>query len=450
MMLPVILLNHHKFKKMILKTKSKELLESNHSELRFRLRVLKYIKLSLLTLLLCITACSQDDNTGDTDEDSMVNEICPEVSLALQEDANNKAKVTVEATSSITKDAIYTWKVIDKDGTHTMDSITTSGISWQLKEGETEFFVTVKTLSCDQDVEQSITHKLVPCEDTVLPVASSSEFLYRNFTFKDGYIYYAQTKLIGLGPPGVAIYKLDLSDTNALPIKVVDVSENITGWVYDLVFKDDILYVSVDNVIDFFKIYKIDTSIKEPSLVEAIDDYRARSKAIKGNDMYMVGGFKTDNRNIMKMDLTQSPPKPTNVITFSQDIGIATHILFEKQSLYTVIQGGEKGFRIYKINVDDPNIKQTLVFSGDKDAYIVNDMTLNGDNLYLLLNPLDGSDNTIIKKLDLSITSPKLEGVDENYDIDITNFEFYEGWLYMTGRNDNGIFEIVKAPACAL
>ncbi|GAB1856888.1 hypothetical protein MHTCC0001_17240 [Flavobacteriaceae bacterium MHTCC 0001] len=409
----------------------------------FQLTPFKFVKIGLVILSLLITACNREEDDG-------IVENCPEVSLTIQEDTNDKANVTVQATSSIIQGATYTWKVVDQEGTHNEDGNTDGSLTWHLKDGETKFCATINTLDCTEGVEACIAHDYksmgdIQCEDKRFSVISEANIFYRDFVFKDEYIYYAQSKIIGFGTEaGVTIYKLNLSDENAVPIKVIDVNDNINGWVADIEFKDDILYVSVYNSIFFSKVYKIDTSATNPSLVEVLDGYLMRSMAVNGNDMYMANISKFQHK-ISKIDINASTPMLTEFVTTNS--GALVKIEFKDDELYIAKLHGN-GSSISKIDLSDPNLKETIIYENTKDSFI-NDMTLKGNDLYILFYT-DHDNKNWIGKLNIVEASAAIEKVGEKYSFKALNFGFYKGWLYMAGEDNSKGVEIFKIPACSL
>lgn len=426
---------------------------TNTKNKRFSQKLYDYLKLpvffsiakiGLVMLSIFITSCNRD-------EDSNVNQDCPEVSLDIKEDINDKTKIIVQATSSITEGITYSWQITDKDGSKEVSGDPNGALSWKPKEGETKFCVTVKTLDCTEDIKKCISYN-VTCEDKIQEIASKPRTLFSKPVFKDGYMYYAQQKKNFLNESELAIYKLNTSDEDASPINIIDVKDNVFGRVHGLVFIGDILYVSVSNHILFSKFYKIDTSMKNPKLVEILDlklkNY-ITGMVLKGNDMYSVSGIRAE---VFKLDLTKSKPVLNTLTVIGKraphEARSWTRDMVSKGSeLYISAWSRDNGDHIVKIDLNDPNLKQKIVVSNLKGKSRGHKIELQGDDLYILFSDIEGSNNrSWISKINTTDSSPTIEKVKE-YNFFINDFSFDEEFMYISIRDKE---ELVKVSLCSL
>lgn len=437
-----------------MKTKKKVTLQRLQTCSNSQLSFVKTLKLSLIILSILITACSKEDDA--VVPDAVVPENCPEITLTIKEDTNENAKITVQATSSIITELVYAWKVTDEKGIHEVAGNTDGSLPWKARKGETKFCVTIKTSDCNEDVEECITYNL-SCEDKIENIASKPLTMFSKPVFKEGYMYYAQQKVNFGNISQLAVYKLNLSDENATPINIIDVKDNVFGEVHDLVFKDDVLYVSVSNHILHSKVYKIDTSIANPQLVEALDlKFKTfiTGMMVKGNDMYSVSGIKS---GFFKMDLTKSNLVLEELTTIGESAPFEARswtgdMVFKGNELYISARSRDNGNHIVKIDLNDPNLKQTIVISNMMDP--ISRIELQGDDLYFLFDKMDNNNDWVgnwIGKLNITESTPTLERVVEDYGFRVHDFSFYKEFMYIsTLEISQNKYELTRVPLCSL
>ncbi len=435
-------------------TKNKRILQRLQTNLNSQLTFVKRLKLGLIILPILITACSKEENIVSTKN-------CPEISLTIKEDTNDKTKIIVQAALSLTKEVTYKWKVTDEKGTHEVNDNTGASLSWKAKNGETKFCVTINTPDCNEKEEKCITYNL-SCDDTIQTVASRVDRgLFSKPVFKDDYMYYAEQKNAVLTYHSLVIYKLKISDENATPIKLLEV-ENLSngsissggvtkvfGDVNSLVFKDDILYISISNFILHSKVYKINTSAANPKLIEVLDwklKDEVREMIIKGDQMYAIG-FKS---RLFKSGLTNLKLEFNEVVNFNPigDFRFRTlDMVYNGNELFILASGNGIGLHIIKVDINDPNLKQTIIISNLDNVY---KMDLYNDELYLLVRTQDNN-GSFISKLNITNSSSSLEKISKIYDFKVREFTFHNQFMYLSVEDDSkNKYELVKVPFCSL
>jgi len=408
----------------------------------------KRLSICLVISSILLIACSKDD-------DSTTIENCPEISLVVKKDANDKTKVSMQATSSITDGITYTWKVIDQKGSQEVKGNTDGSLSWKVKEDVTKFCVTVKTSDCAEGVEKCITYTS-SCENKEEIIDSKPKAVFSKPIFKDGYMYYAKQQLNFLNISKLAIYKLNLADKSANPIQILNVEENIFGEVKDLVFKDDILYISLAHVVLHSKVFKVDTSVANPVLVEVLDlkfKDQILGMIVKSSDMYSVSLLKA---KLYKFDLTKPTIELNGLTTFGkrsphEEKTWTMDMVSKGDELYILARSKADGYHIIKVDLNDASLTPTIIVSNMKES---NRLELYGDDLYLLFRNRDAADGWVgnwIGKINTLDSSPSLDKVGEDYNFQLHDFSFYKEFMYMSildaGKEK---FELVKIPICSL
>ncbi len=393
-------------------------------------------------------ACSKDD-------DSTTIENCPEISLVVKKDTNDKTKVNIQAASSIADGITYTWKVIDQKGSQEVKGNTDGSLSWEVKEDVTKFCVIVKTPDCAEGIEKCITYTS-SCENKEEIIDTKPWTAFSKPVFKDGYMYYAKQQVNFLNVSKLAIYKLDISDKNANPIKIIDIEKNIFGQVRDLVFKDDILYVSAANHIIFSKVYKIDTSMANPILVEVLDlkfKNQILGMIIKGNDMYSVSFI---GAKLFKDDITKPNLELNELTTFGkksphEEKTWTLDMASKDNELFVLARSKEDGYHIIKVDLNDASLKPTIIVSNMGES---RRMELYENDLYLLFRDSDADYNLTgswIGKVSILDNPTSLVKVSKDYNFELHDFSFYKEFMYMSildaGKEK---FELIKIPICSL
>ncbi len=429
-------------------TQSNSLLQKLFIQLKTESTLFLITKISLLIFTLVITSCSKDDDVN-------INQSCAEVSLKVKEDENDKTKVTVEATSSITDGIIYTWKVTDKNGSKEVNGNPNGSISWQLEEGETKFCVTVKTSDCTEGVEKCITYNF-SCENKKEVIDSKPKAVYSKPVFKDGYMYYAKQQLNFTNVSKLAIYKLNLADKNATPTRILNVEENIFGEVQDLVFKDDILYISAAHIVIFSKVFKVDTSVANPTLIEVLDlkfKNQILGMNVKGNDMYSVSLLRA---KLYKSDLTKPTFELDELTAFGkkepfEERTWTLDMVSKGNELYILARSKADGYHIIKVDLNDASLTPTIIVANMKES---NRIELYGDDLYLLFRNRDAADDWVgnwIGKINTLDSAPSIDKVGEDYNFQLHDFSFHNGFMFISILDvGESKYELVKMPLCSL
>ncbi|WP_299679735.1 hypothetical protein [uncultured Tenacibaculum sp.] len=428
-------------------TKSNSFLQKQYIQFKTQSTFFTITKIGLLIVALVITSCSKD-------EDVNINQNCAEVSLKVKENEIDKTKVTVEATSSITDGSVYSWKVTDKNGSKEVNGNAYGSISWELEEGETKFCVTVKTADCNEDIEECITYNF-SCENKNEVITSRPNKEISKPAFKNGYMYYAEQNPGILGVSKLAIYKLNLLDKNATPVKLIDIQNDIFGKAIDLVFKDDFLYISVSKFITFSKVFKMDTSLANPKLIEVLN-FRPKAilgMSIQGNDMYAVGDIRP---GLLKFDVTKPSLTPMELTTIGkkdpfEERTIIYDMARKANELYLLGTIDRVKFHVIKIDLDDPNLEQKIIV---KNIDRVDKIELYNDDLYLLFPRKNNNGDWVdswIGKLNTLESSPSIKKVNKEFGFRMNDIAFDKDFIYIT-INDyiKSQNEIVKVSICSL
>jgi len=397
-------------------------------------------------VLATLFSCNNDDDITTTPEAK-----CPTAKLEVKQDTNNKNKVIIEATASITEGVTYKWKVTDKDGEQVVNDNTTRELSWDVKEGETTFCVTATLPNCNEAKEECTTFKLentnenAVCNDMLSTLLGENGMVYHNLIIKDNYLYFNRSRAGFVPQSGVYFYRIDLTKENAQPEKIIDVDfQTVQGFPWRSVLIGDILYLSVYTLPNFIKLYKTNITETTPSLTEVLDGQIINKLAGKDNYLY-AGTLKyVDRFKIFKIDNTVANPVMKEF--FSVKSGVPLDFVFNDNNLFLMTYDENEGaYNISKIDTNKADLKEEIVISNIKEERSgTNKLVFNGNELYMLV------DNKI-RKFNSTTPNPVLKEVGQNYNFNSENLIFKNDWVYMIGSKNNSFQEeIVKIPACSL
>lgn len=219
---------------------------------------------------------------------------------------------------------------------------------------------------------------------TDLPAVQVLEIVADNLVFHGDELYFSS---------GSTISKIDVTDQS---LTVVDVVTSGLDEIYGMAFKGDVLFIAdgrFENSMEITDIFKIDVTGSETTPTHVIDGPEAILRGLafynNGNELHFISSTGFGNRNILKIDVSQTSPITTEVV--SSLTNTPENIAFEGNDLYISLPNN----KIVKTDVteDSPTTVDVISITGPRKLII------DGEFLYIGSRFTDGNDENEIGRI---------------------------------------------------
>lgn len=192
---------------------------------------------------------------------------------------------------------------------------------------------------------------------------------------------------------GSNISKIDVTDQS---LTVVDVVTSGLDEIYGMAFKGDVLFIAngrLENSMEITDIFKIDVTGSETTPTHVIDGPEAILRGLafygNGNELHFISSAGFSNRNILKIDVSQTSPITTEVV--SSLTNTPENIAFDGNDLYISLPNN----KIVKTDVteDSPTTVDVISITGPRKLII------DGEFLYIGSRFTDGNDDNEIGRI---------------------------------------------------